>query len=74
MNTKYSAQCLTDDIKCFWLAFKRREVIGRQETDGSPQGKAVGDSFSMEGNSKKITARQLRKKAGPCAGPYISHS
>ena len=71
MNTKYSAQCLTDDIKCFWLAFKRREVIGRQETDGSrakqpelvPCGQIIQNSRCERGT-------------GPCADkrPHIPHS
>ena len=38
----------------------------RQEADGAPQGKAIGDSFYIDGNSKTRIAGQLREEAGPC--------
>ena len=40
----------------------------RQEADGAPQGKAIGDSFYIDGNSKTRIAGQLREAAGPCTG------
>ena len=33
----------------------------------APQSKAIGDSFSIDGNSKTRTAGQLREAAGPCS-------
>ena len=30
------------------------------------QGKAIGDSFPMDGNSKTRIVRELREEAGPC--------
>lgn len=38
----------------------------RQAVDGSPQGKAVGDSHAVVRNSKMRLAGQLREKARPC--------
>ena len=71
MNTKYSVQCLTDDIKCFWLPFKRREVIGRQETDGS---RAKQPEFVPCGQI--IQNSRCERGTGPCADkrPHIPHS
>ena len=37
----------------------------RLEEDGTPQGKAIGDSFYIDRNSKTRTAGQLREEAGP---------
>ena len=38
---------------------------GRRQT-GTPQGKAIGDSFSIDRNSKTRIAGQLRDEGGPC--------
>lgn len=38
----------------------------RQEVDGCPQGKAIRDSFPVDGYSQMRTAGQLREEAGPC--------
>ena len=41
-------------------------VLLRQEADGPPQGKAIGDSFSIDRNSKTRITGQLREEAEPC--------
>ena len=41
-------------------------VTMRQEVDGSPQGKVIGDSFPEDQKSKMRKAGQLREEAGPC--------
>ena len=38
----------------------------RQVVDGSPQGKAMGESFPAVRNSKRRLTGQLREKARPC--------
>ena len=43
-------------------------VLLRQEEDGPPRVKQVGDSFSIDQNSKTRIAGQLKEEAGPCKG------
>ena len=38
----------------------------RQEVDGYPQGKVIGDSLSKDQNSKIRIAGQIREETGPC--------
>ena len=46
----------------------------RQEADGAPQGKAIGDSFYIDGNSKTRIAGQLRRGGWALPRPHISCS
>jgi len=41
-------------------------IFLREEADGPLQGKVIGDSFSMDQNSKRRIAGQLREEVGPC--------